>query len=188
MSVQSTANTSVNFDVLLPSTLSELPRTLRSVRKRHINHPRPPLPSFGGLRRSSPPLPQLPSARASVGSGSNDTESTQIRLYIRPPTDASTPRHSLASTEAPSISNLPQEIYSHLFELAERAIYRNSLGSTDSTLSKPEDEVPLGAVHGVILSHRYRETITEMLNATEISNSSKVYEAAAKDEQKGVEG
>uniref|UniRef100_A0A0W0FHM0 Uncharacterized protein n=1 Tax=Moniliophthora roreri TaxID=221103 RepID=A0A0W0FHM0_MONRR len=54
----------------------------------------------------------------------------------------------------------------------------------DSTLSKSEDEVPLGAVHGVILSHRYRETITEMLNATEISNSSKVYEAAAKDEQK----
>ncbi|KAI3621372.1 ste ste20 paka protein kinase [Moniliophthora roreri] len=68
--VQSTANTSVNFDVLLPSTLSEPPRTLRSVRKRHINHPRPPLPSFSGLRRSSPPLPQLP--RASVSSGSND--------------------------------------------------------------------------------------------------------------------
>uniref|UniRef100_A0A0W0EUJ2 Uncharacterized protein n=2 Tax=Moniliophthora roreri TaxID=221103 RepID=A0A0W0EUJ2_MONRR len=133
--VQSTANTSVNFDVLLPSTLSEPPRTLRSVRKRHINHPRPPLPSFSGLRRSSPPLPQLP--RASVSSGSNDvryqsfceshvgsrdflqTESTQIRLYIRPPTDASTPRHSLTSTEAPSISST-QSISKAKLERRER--------------------------------------------------------------------
>ncbi|KAK7054448.1 hypothetical protein VNI00_003646 [Paramarasmius palmivorus] len=245
---QTTVNTSVDFDVLLPSTLSEPPRTLRSVRRRHINQ-RPPLPSFAQLRRSSPPLPPLPNNQSLYRESfpSNDAETTRITVSVQPPTESTSPHHSIATDlssiavdklarrerkrkwkeqmnmplpplpqEEPYVEEnemaietgarnstetavseepirkkeverqkyLPQEVYSHLLELAERAICRNSLGSTDSMLSKSEDDAPLSAVHGVVQSHRYREMISEMLSATEKCNSAKVYEATAKDEQK----
>ncbi|KAL0576999.1 hypothetical protein V5O48_004981 [Marasmius crinis-equi] len=103
------------------------------------------------------------------------------------------------SLDSKPVQYLPQE---HLFEVAEREIRRTSVGSTDtiddsiagSVLSLPcteapsESEIPLGAVHCIIHSHRYREKLSEMLNlnssAGEAPNFAKVYEATAKDEQK----
>ncbi|KAG7087911.1 hypothetical protein E1B28_011960 [Marasmius oreades] len=60
----------------------------------------------------------------------------------------------------------------------------SSADTMDTFLSQSEEPIPLGAVHGVIHSHRYREKLSEMLDTTENPNFAKVYEATAKDEQK----
>ncbi|KAK1235079.1 hypothetical protein PQX77_001704 [Marasmius sp. AFHP31] len=116
------------------------------------------------------------------------------------PSEPATKERPRGSFSDKPVQYRPQEIYSHLFEVADREIRRSSVGSSDildetfselsvSTIDVPtEAQIPLGAVHSIIHSHRYREKLSKMLSLKsttgEVPNDAKVFEATAKDEQK----